>query len=55
MAAEKAADRERKQAAIAAGKEHAHQLNVATAATVDRLTSILVRGLDCQPPLRMTT
>jgi restriction system protein len=45
-AAEKAAERKRKQAAIAAGKEQAHELNVETAATVERLTSVLVCGLD---------
>jgi hypothetical protein len=45
-AAEKATERERKQAALAAGKEHAHNRNRETAATVERLTSVLVRGLD---------
>jgi restriction system protein len=55
MAAEKAADRERKLAAIAAGKEHARQLNLATAATVERLTSILVRGLDRPSRLDLST
>jgi restriction system protein len=54
-AAEKTAERERKQAAIAAGKEHAHELNVDTATKVERLTSVLVRGLDRPSRLDLAT
>ncbi len=45
LAAQKTADRERKQAAIEAGKAHAEQLNQAATRTLARLASILHRGL----------
>jgi restriction system protein len=54
-AAEKAAERDRKRAAVAAGKDRAQELNAETAVTVERLTTVLVRGLDSPSRLDLTT
>jgi restriction system protein len=54
-AAEKAAERERKQTATASGKECAQKLTIEAAAAVERLTSILVRGLDRPSRIDLTT
>jgi restriction system protein len=54
-AAEKAAERETRLAATAAGKDHAQQLSLEASATVDRLTSILTSGLARTARLDLST
>lgn len=55
LAAEKASEREQNQAAIAAGRERAQHLTAAVGQTVERLDSILHRGLDRASRLELST
>jgi restriction system protein len=55
LTAEKTVERERKQAAIAEGRERAQQLTVAADQVVERLASILDHGLDRSSRLDLST